>query len=133
MCNSLGVLLRAPLDFKRDVVGFIGLCTSDMSQTRGFCFPRYRYTIYKVTAHGRVWSAYSAMPVKSSLKFKMAPRSTHMVTLSTVDMHCESNRIERARLASAGVHPERKEAEEGGAAGEAGGGGGVPGTRGSSG
>eukprot|EP00959_Pyramimonas_sp_CCMP1952_P031104 652143-Pyramimonas_sp.AAC.3 len=31
-----------------------------MSQTRGFHCPRYRYNICKVTAHGGVWSAYSA-------------------------------------------------------------------------
>eukprot|EP00959_Pyramimonas_sp_CCMP1952_P349511 7323184-Pyramimonas_sp.AAC.1 len=30
---------------------YIGLYTSDMSRIRGFHSPRYRYNIYKVTAH----------------------------------------------------------------------------------
>ena len=48
--------LRAPFDLRRDKVGYIGLYTSDMSQTRGFHSLRYRYNIYKVTAHGRLLS-----------------------------------------------------------------------------
>eukprot|EP00976_Prorocentrum_cordatum_P115858 1196074-Prorocentrum_minimum.AAC.2 len=32
-----------------------------MFHTRGFHSPRYRYTIYKVTAHGGVWSAYRTL------------------------------------------------------------------------
>eukprot|EP00959_Pyramimonas_sp_CCMP1952_P321359 6724737-Pyramimonas_sp.AAC.1 len=40
--------LRAPLDFKRDAVGYIGLCNSDMSQTRGFHSPRYRNNAYLI-------------------------------------------------------------------------------------
>eukprot|EP00976_Prorocentrum_cordatum_P099305 1191783-Prorocentrum_minimum.AAC.2 len=53
---------------------YIGLYTSAMSQTRGFHSPRYRYDMYKVTTHGRVWSAYSAMPLMIH-KTSFDPRS----------------------------------------------------------
>eukprot|EP00959_Pyramimonas_sp_CCMP1952_P190719 3988829-Pyramimonas_sp.AAC.2 len=39
-------------NFKRDAVRHIWLYTADMSQTRGFHSPRYRYNTYEVAAHG---------------------------------------------------------------------------------